>query len=249
MYLIIGLLAGVFGGLVGIGGGAVMIPLLVGLIKVEQHKAHGASLFALVFTGITGMLVYQRYDSVNMGAAAVLAVTAVLTVRFGVKYAAALPGWQLKKAFGGLLCFVAVMLPLKTVLTASLFSLGLVGSGVVLSLAGALTGFLSGMMGIGGGVIMVPALALLVGFDQHTAQGTSLLAMVPIGAVAAYEHWRLDLVCKKALPYLVPGIIVGSIIGGNLAHHLPDFTLKLVFAAVLLWTGFKFITTPKPPLK
>ena len=246
MYILIGLLAGVFGGLVGIGGGAVMIPLLSGLMKMEQHKAHGASLFALVFTGLAGMLVYQRYSSVNMGAAALLAVIAVVTVRFGVKHAAALPGWQLKKAFGGLLCFVAVMLPLKTVLATSLFSPGFVGTGLILLLAGALTGFLSGMLGVGGGVIMVPALALFVGFDQHTAQGTSLMAMIPIGAVAAYEHWRLDLVCKNILPYLVPGIVVGSVIGGNLAHHLPELTLKLVFAVVLLWTGIKFIKTTKP---
>ena len=76
--------------------------------------------------------------------------------------------------------------------------------------AGVFTGFLSGMMGIGGGSIMVVAMVLLTGFSQYTAQGSSLLAMVPAGAVGAYTHWRLGNVVTKVLPGLICGIIIGT---------------------------------------
>ena len=56
MSFLIGFLAGIFGGLVGLGGGVIMIPLMVGILKLDQHKAHGTSLVALVFTGISGAI-------------------------------------------------------------------------------------------------------------------------------------------------------------------------------------------------
>ena len=247
--ILIGLIAGIFGSLVGLGGGVVMIPLLVGLLKMEQHKAHGTSLVALVFTGITGMIVYQRHDSVNIWAAVIMASIAVLTVRYGVRYSMALPGWKLKKAFGLLLCFVALMMLLKSFTLSALFEPGLVGIVIILLITGAITGFMSGMLGVGGGSTMVPVMVLITGFDQHTAQGTSLLAMIPIGVTAAYAHWRIDQVNKIILPFLIPAIIIGSVIGGYLAHSMPELTLRIIFAAILLWNGVKYIKTTKPGVK
>ena len=77
--LIIGLTAGVFGGILGIGGGLIMIPLMVEVLKLTQHKAHGTSLVALVFTGIGGAITYASHGAIDITAAALLAVTAVLT--------------------------------------------------------------------------------------------------------------------------------------------------------------------------
>lgn len=74
---------------------------------------------------------------------------------------------------------------------------------VIFLLAGSFTGFLSGMMGVGGGTIMVPAMVLVAGFTQYTAHGTSLLAMVPIGFAGAYTHWRLGNVSTGILPGLI----------------------------------------------
>lgn len=249
MSIVIGLAAGIFGSLVGLGGGVVMIPLLVGLLKMEQHKAHGTSLVALVFTGIAGMIVYQKHESVVIWAAAILAAIAVFTVKYGVKYSLALPGWKLKRAFGFLLCFVALMMLLKSFSLSAVFTPNIVGVIMILLVVGAVTGFLSGMLGVGGGSIMVPAMVLIVGFDQHTAQGTSLLAMIPIGATAAYAHWRVDQLNKIILPFLIPSIILGSVIGGYLAHSLPEQALRLVFSAVLLWNGIKYIKTVNPGVR
>ena len=111
----------------------------------------------------------------------------------------------------------------------------------VLLTTGVFTGFLSGMMGIGGGSIMVVAMVLLTGFSQYTAQGSSLLAMVPAGAVGAYTHWRLGNVVTRVLPGLICGIVIGTYCGGSLALHLSEAHLRLVFAAMLIWLGLRDI--------
>jgi hypothetical protein len=117
---------------------------------------------------------------------------------------------------------------------------------VVLLFTGVFTGFLSGMMGVGGGTIMVPAMVLLAGFGQHTAQGSSLLAMVPAGTVGAFTHWRLGNVITSLLPGLIPGVLIGTYFGGSLALVLPEATLRVIFAAVLTWTGIRYLRTPRP---
>lgn len=96
----IGLLAGIFGGLVGLDGGVVMIPLMVDFLKLSQHKAHGTSLVAHVFTGISGAVTYALKGSVDIIASVLLAATAIITFRAGAHYAHALPEWKPKKSFG-----------------------------------------------------------------------------------------------------------------------------------------------------
>ena len=88
---------------------------------------------------------------------------------------------------------------------------------------------------------MVPAMVLFLGFGQHLAQGTSLLAMVPAGAVGAYTHWRLGNVVTVIVPGLIVGIIVGAFGGGTLAQWLSDATLRVIFAVVLIWLGLRDI--------
>jgi hypothetical protein len=238
------LVAGLFGGLVGLGGGAIMIPLMVRFCKFGQHQAHGTSLMALVFTGLAGALTYSLKGSVDFLAAALLAATAILTARSGALYAHSLPEWRLKKAFGIFLICVSLVLLSKPFLThLSLLSHPMSGWGRILALlaSGALAGFISGMMGVGGGAIMVPALVLLVGLSQYSAQGSSLAAMVPAGAVGAYTHWKLGNVVTTVLAGLIPGILLGTYLGGNLAHLLSEANLRLVFAAVLIWLGIRDI--------
>ncbi|WP_018084498.1 sulfite exporter TauE/SafE family protein [Desulfurispora thermophila] len=244
--LLIGLAAGFFGGLVGLGGGVIMIPLMVSVLKMNQHSAHGTSLVALVFTGIAGAATYALKGSVDILAAALLASTAIFTARAGARFAHALPEWQLKRAFGGFLVFVSLLLLLKPYLP-HLAGLNTMRAEVVIFLlTGIFTGFLSGMMGVGGGTIMVPSMVLLTGFSQYLAQGCSLLAMVPVGIAGALTHWRLGNVNAKILPGLVPGILLGTYLGGSLAHMLPEGALRVIFAGVLTWTGTRYLRTPRP---
>lgn len=246
MNFLIGFIAGIFGGLVGLGGGVVMIPLMVGILKMGQHKAHGTSLVALVFTGISGAITYAVKGSVDFIGSLLLAATAIFTARAGAHFAHALPEWKLKRAFGGFLVVVSLLLLSKPYLAHA----GAPVSGstkiVTLLLTGIFSGFLSGMMGVGGGTIMVPAMVLLAGFSQHTAQGTSLLSMVPAGGVGAFTHWKLGNVKSDLLTGLIPGILIGTYLGGSLAHILSEGTLRVVFAAVLIWTGLRYLRTRAP---
>lgn len=243
----IGICAGCFGGLVGLGGGVVMIPLMVAVLKISQHKAHGTSLFALVFTGLTGAISYGIKGNVDIIASLILAITAIFTARAGAKFAHSLPEWKLKRAFGAFLIFASIILVAKPYF-ATVYHLEFTGflKILILLIVGFFAGFLAGMMGIGGGTVMVPALVLILNYGQHIAQGTSLLCMVPAGAVGAYTHLKLGNVIKKLLPGLIIGIIIGTYIGANVAHILSEGNLRVIFAAVLIWSGIRFLRTPKP---
>jgi uncharacterized membrane protein YfcA len=108
-------------------------------------------------------------------------------------------------------------------------------------MTGTVAGFTSGMMGVGGGAIMIPAMVLLAGFDQHMAQGTALLVLVPAGSVGAFTHWRLGNVRAAVLWGMVPGVLLGAVLGGSIAHGLSDGSLRGVFAALLILTGIRYL--------
>jgi len=211
-----------------------------------QKQAHGTSLVAVVVTGLVGTATYAARGQVDVTAALLLAVTATVTARLGARYAHVLPEWKLKRAFGTFLLVVAVLLLARPWIAGPASGPAPWVRAVVLLSTGVFTGFLSGMMGVGGGSIMVPAMVLLAGFPQVLAQGSSLLAMVPAGAVGAYTHWRLGNVVTRLLAGLVPGVLVGTFAGSSLALRLPEVALRLVFAAVLVWTGSKYVRAAPP---
>lgn len=244
--LAIGLTAGFFSGIFGIGGGLIMIPLMVGILKLGQHQAHGTSLVAIVFTGLSGAISYALNGSINLTAAIFLAATAMITARAGARYCNVLPEWKLKKYFGAFLILCAILLVLKPFISKSTEAVPLYFQIGVFLIAGAFTGFLSGMMGVGGGTIMVPAMVLLAGFSQHLAQGTSLLVMVPAGGVGAFTHWKLGNVATGILAGLVPGIILGAYLGGYIVHFIPDTPLRLAFIAAIIFMGFRYVRSSAP---
>jgi uncharacterized membrane protein YfcA len=243
---LIGLTAGVFGGILGIGGGLIMIPLMVEVLKLTQHKAHGTSLVALVFTGIGGAITYAAHGAIDITAAALLAVTAVLTAPLGARYCNALTGKKLKIYFGAFLIFCSALLFLKPYLTNVIGTVPGYAKVIILLTTGAFTGFLSGMMGVGGGTIMIPVMVILAGLTQHIAQGTSLLVMVPAGAIGAFSHWKMGNVETGILWGLIPGIICGTYLGGNIANIIPNDTLRLIFAAMLIFVGLRYFKTSTP---
>ena len=243
---LIGFAAGIFGGLLGLGGGMVMVPLLVGMAGMGQHQAHGTSLVALVFTGMMGAFTYALHGSLDLWAALLLAGGALWPARLGAKCCTALPERKLKRAFGIFLVFISVLVLSKPYFPAVFHPEGELLKSLLLLATGAATGFCSGLMGVGGGPIMIAGMVLLTGFDQYTAQGSALLAMIPAGAVGAFTHWRLGNVNRHVLPGLIPGILIGTFAGGSCAHYLPEATLKVIFAAILIWTGLRTIRMAAP---
>ncbi len=244
MTFLIGFLAGIFGGLLGIGGGIVMIPLMVGFLKVTQHKAHGTSLAAMVFVGLVGAATYALQGSVDVLASALLATTAIATAHAGARHASSLAEWKLKRSFGAFLIVVSCLLFIKPFLPRVVYFAAGWSKVLVLLTVGALTGFLSGMMGVGGAVVMIPVMVLLVGLDQHTAQGSSLLTMVPAGIAGAWTHMRFGNLETNLLRGLIPGVFLGTYLGGSVAHFLPDGMLRSVFGLMLVWTALRYLRTP-----
>lgn len=117
-------------------------------------------------------------------------------------------------------------------------------TGLLLGL-GAFTGFLSGLLGIGGGVINVPALTIIAGFPQKTAQGTALLAMIAPCFLASTQHAKLGNVAKGLLPALIAGAVLGGSLGASFAVFLPDSTLRAVCSVLFALIGMRYIYTSR----
>jgi uncharacterized membrane protein YfcA len=244
----VGLVAGILGGLVGVGGGVIMIPLMTEILRFRQQEAHGTSLVAVVFTALAGSFIYYLHGSADIPASALLAAMALCTVRFGAKFCCFLPEWKLKRYFGGFLLLVTFILLLKPFLPHVVEGASPAWiRWCILVVLGILTGFISGMMGVGGGIFMVPMMVIFAGIAQHTAQGISLLAMIPASAVGAWTHWKAGNTRKKLLPGLIAGVLAGVYAGGSFAHVMPENGLRLVFAALLLYTATRYLRAkPKP---
>jgi uncharacterized protein len=239
--LVSGLLGGFFGGLLGLGGGVIMIPLMTWLAKMTQHQAHGTSLVAIVFTAIMGAATYYSLGGIDWKIALILAVSATTTARFGARYAHSLPEKKLKMAFGCFLIFASTMLVAKGYLPKASWAFGPWTNIIIFFMIGLVTGFMSGMMGIGGGGVMVPLMVVLGNTGQHVAQGTSLLAMIPASISGASTHYKLGNVRLDIAWGLAIGSLAGAYFGAATANQLPDFHLKIVFAVIGVWMGIKYI--------
>ncbi len=111
-----------------------------------------------------------------------------------------------------------------------------------LLLLGIIAGYFSGLVGIGGGVIIVPALVLLFGFSEHSAQGTTLALLIPpIGIFAVLSYYQKGFVDVKTAIIICLGFLIGGYIGGKVAVGLSGETLKKVFGITIILIGFKML--------
>jgi uncharacterized protein len=113
---------------------------------------------------------------------------------------------------------------------------------LILLFAGLLAGIVSGSLGVGGGIVIVPVLVFLFGMSQHEAQGTSLFFMLPpIGILAAINYYKSGYVNVKFALFLIIAFFIGSYIGSVIAVGMPEKTIKKLFGVVMLFAGFKMI--------
>ena len=113
---------------------------------------------------------------------------------------------------------------------------------LIILIIGCITGFLAGMLGIGGGLIVIPALVMVMGMSQQAAQGTSLAMMLPpIGILAAYNYYKAGHVDIKIALLLAVMFIVGSYFGSKIAVKLPQDVLKKIFGVFLVLVAAKML--------
>ena len=109
-----------------------------------------------------------------------------------------------------------------------------------LILLGIAAGYFSGLVGIGGGIIIVPALVLLFGFTQYAAQGTTLALLVPpIGILAVWKYYQSGYVNVKTAAIICVGFVIGSYLGSITAVSIPQETLRKIFAILLVALGIR----------
>ncbi len=113
---------------------------------------------------------------------------------------------------------------------------------LILSIVGLLAGMLSGLIGVGGGIIIVPALVFFLGFTQKEAQGTSLgLLLLPIGILAVMNYYNKGLIDLKVVGIMAIAFLLGGFFGSKIALAISEASLRRIFAIVLFYTGFKML--------
>ena len=252
----IGLGAGILSGLLGVGGGFILVPAMVYLIGLSQHEAHGTSLAVMMFIVILGAVTYGSNGQVDWLVAVELAIGGVFGAMIGARLCSRIHAKHLRRYFGLLLILVAVRMIWDVVSSASgnapvngqMVSAYGIGAVAVLGL-GLLTGILSGLMGVGGGIIMVPALVYLMGLGQKMAQGISLAVIIPVSISGTVIHSRHGNVRTDVWYWLALGGVAGGLLGARLAQILPNEALRAIFGALMAVLGAMMATSRRRECK
>jgi uncharacterized membrane protein YfcA len=230
---VIGVIGGVLSGAFGIGGGIIMVPLLVTLGGLDQRGAAATSLVAIVPSAVVGSATYLFNGEIDLAAGCLVAVGAVAGTLIGTRLLRSIPLTVLSWLFITLIVVVAVRLLVvapdrgEAVELTPWVALGYVALGLAMGVA-------SGLFGIGGGVIAVPALIAVFGFSDLVAKGTSLLVMIPTGVVGTISNARAGLVNVRAGLVVGVAATVASVPGVALALVMPPRLSGVLFAALLL---------------
>jgi len=270
---------GVLGGMAGVGGGVLAIPLLTSWVGVTQHQAHGTSLAAVMSTGFIGASTYYLMGdgSVDLFAAAVISPCAALFSIVGVRFcnrasprtlklmmatftlsAAMITGWReyisrnpkdqseseeivakkespvtgtlstTRKAFN--------WEDMKTEIAERTKN----PNEVLKFLAfGTATGIIAGLLGVGGGVVLLPLLTLGTDMPQQLIFGTVLAAFVPVTVIGTISHARSGNVVWRLMPGLFLGSALGAYVGSRISIYLSEPQQRGVVIAVMTSVGIK----------
>lgn len=230
----IGLLAGVLSGLFGVGGGAVVVPLLSLTLGYGQRFSAGTSLAAIIPTAAVGVLSYASHEAVAWIPALILAAGAVVGAQIGTWLSPRLRQTALSWSFVVFLLLVTASLFLAVPSRDAELALT-VGSGFALAGVGVFSGILSGLLGVGGGIIVVPAMMLLLGTSDLIARGTSLMMMIPTalsGTIGNLHRHNVDL---RAAAYVGVAACTMTAAGAWIATLISPFTGSVLLAAFLVF--------------
>jgi uncharacterized membrane protein YfcA len=242
----IGIVAGVLSGLFGVGGGIIMVPLLVAWAALDQRRASATSLLAIVPIATASAAGYAATGSIDLVAGLLLLVGGVLGGQVGTRLLPGTPIPRLQLWFGLLSLVAAARLVLGGPGSASAVA-GSWWEAILLVVVGIAAGLLAGLLGVGGGIVMVPGLVILAGSDADTARGTSLLVVVFTALTATVTNLRNELVdVRVALTAGLVGIPAG-LAGAALGQWLPERVALGLFAALLTVSGIRMILRSRVP--
>jgi hypothetical protein len=260
--LVIGLIAGVMSGMFGIGGGVIIVPALIVFLTYEVTMATGTSLGALMLpVGVFAAMAYYRAGLLRPAVAAPVAVGLLIFTIVGAKLALNMPKETLRFIYGIFLLYNSWKFIEPRKIWAEYRQRAAQNSAaqterepeplsdrdapvpyVKLLGIGSIAGVASGLFGIGGGVVIVPALINLLDMDQKEAVGTSLGALLlPVGILGVIEYYNAGELNLMAALGIAIGLAVGAFGGSKLALSLPSKTVKRLYGVFLLFVGLRFI--------
>lgn len=240
----IGFLGGISGGLLGGGTGVVTVPALDRHSTLSRHVIHGTSTLANVSAALVGSIVYTlRGGHVDFVPGIGLMVGGVIGAYVGARWVSKVPEVVLRSLFVLVLVLSATKFLLQGAGIQVGASTGLFeGTALIVSVAtvtGLLVGAYSAAMGLGGGLLVVPVMAVMFGANLHTAAGTSLLVMLPnaiVGAATHIRHGSADLRVGKPLAIAA---LPGALVGVTLALALPERGLAVVLGTFMAFLAVR----------
>lgn len=222
-------------GLFGIGGGVLLVPAFVLLLKLQQKLAHGSALLTGVFLSFSGATLYVIGGNGNFAAAALVFIGSFTGVLIGT--------WLLKKIEIRLLMYVFLVVLLVTAVRLFLGSdnssgpayenltlwlaLGFIATGLV-------AGTFSGLLGIGGGIIMVPTFILLFGFSAVIAKGTSLMVIVPTGTTGTIRNSKYGNINLRVGLFAGIGGIPMALFGAWVSSRMSETLSQILFGVLMV---------------
>jgi len=232
----IGVAAGLLGGFLGVGGGIIIVPLLV-WAGMGRHRAHATSLASFIIIATVGAMSYGISDAVDLRAGISIGAGGILGSVIGASVMHRLSTRNLTLVFGLVLLVAGIRMVTGAEPVAGASNFDATDQVLVAVGIGLVSGVFAGLAGIGGGVVIVPASVLLLGLDQHVAQGTSLAAIVLTaisGSVVNMKNRRVDLRDSAVIGL---GGVGGSLVGTRLALEVEGQTLSLAFGFLVLFVA------------
>jgi uncharacterized membrane protein YfcA len=236
----VGLVAGFLSGLFGVGGGILIVPALVLVMAMDQRLAHGTSLAAVLPIAVSSTLGYALEDKVDWPVAALLAAAAVGGAVVGTHALQRLPQRTLAFAFSGLLVVTAVRLLIDHSNAGGRGGLD-AASVIGLLVLGMTSGVLAGLLGVGGGIIMVPAMVVLWGIPPAVAKGTSLAVIIPTSIIGTWRnrhHGNADM--PVAVMVGLAGV-VSAFVASKISIGMSETTSNVLFALLLIAVAARMV--------
>ena len=237
--VLVGLAAGLLSGMFGVGGGILIVPGLVLVAKMDQRIAHGTSLAAVLPISASSLFSYWSHDHVDWRVGAGLAAGALAGAILGTRLLHVLPHRTLAIVFVGILVVTAVRLFMPISSSArDVLSIGTIAALVAIGVA---TGILAGLLGVGGGVIMVPAMMMLLQLPAAVAKGTSVAVIIPTSIMGTLRNRSKKNVDLRAASVLGFGGILSAVVGGWISARMADNVSNILFATLLLVVAVRLL--------
>jgi uncharacterized membrane protein YfcA len=240
--IVVGAIAGFLSGLFGVGGGILIVPGLVFLLAMDQRRAHGTSLAAIVPIAIAGVGGFVLDDAVDWPVAAAIVVGAVAGSLIGTTALRVIPQRGLRLAFIGFLLLTAGRMIVATPDAAGrgeldvLMVLGLIVLGVA-------SGTLAGLLGVGGGIVIVPVLVALFLVPDAVAKGTSLVVIVPTAISGTLRNVRNGNADLRVASVVGVAGVVSAFLGSQVALDMDPRTSGILFAILLTLVAARMAAT------